>query len=234
VSSIWAVVPAAGTGRRLGGETPKQYREIARIPLLEHTLRALLRSPDIRGIMVALDPSDRRADGIPSLTDVRVETTQGGAERSASVLAGLNALADRVTSDDWVLVHDAARPCLDYPSLCALIEHARGCGEGVILAEPVADTLKRVDGEGAITATVDRSALWRAQTPQLFPFHQLHRALNACLADGVSVTDEAMAVELAGGRVRVLPGPPSNIKVTLEADLAFAELLLLQQNREGS
>lgn len=233
MNSIWAVVPAAGTGRRLGGEIPKQYREIASAPLLEHTLRALLRCPDIRAIMVALNPSDRAADVIQSLADVRVETTPGGVERSASVLAGLEALADRVAEEDWVLVHDSARPCLDYPSLCALIERARACGEGVILAEPVADTLKRVDGEGGITATVDRVDLWRAQTPQLFPFMQLHQALISCVKAGVSITDEAMAVERAGGRVHVLEGPSSNIKVTVEADLAFAELLLQQrQNRE--
>ena len=234
MNSIWAVVPAAGSGSRLGGEIPKQYRQIAGAPLLEHTLRALLRSPDIRGIMVALDPSDRRADGVKSLADERVEKTRGGAERSASVLAALKALADRVTEGDWVLVHDAARPCLDYPSLSALIERARACGEGVILAEPVSDTLKRVDGESTIAATVDRSALRRAQTPQLFPFDQLHQALDACLVDGVNVADEAMAVEWAGGRVHVLAGPSSNIKITVEADLAFAELLLRQQNREGA
>lgn len=230
MNSIWAVVPAAGSGRRLGGEIPKQYREIEGAPLLEHTLRALLRCPDIRGIVVALDPSDRRADAIQSLTDVRVETTSGGAERSVSVMAGLEALADRAAEGDWVLVHDAARPCLDYSSLSALINCARESGKAVILAEPVADTLKRVDAEGAITATVDRSDLWRAQTPQLFPFSQLHHALDACLKSGVSVTDEAMAVELAGGDVQVLAGPSSNIKVTVEADLAFAALLL-QQNR---
>ena len=234
MNSIWGVIPAAGAGRRLGGEIPKQYREIASAPLLEHTLRALLRSPDIRGIVVALDPSDRRADAIQSLADVRVETIPGGAERVASVYAGLEALADRVTDDDWVLVHDAARPCLDYPSLSALIERARACGEGVILAEPVADTLKRVDGTGGISATVERADLWRAQTPQLFPFMQLYQGLGACLDEGVNITDEAMAVERAGGRVHVLAGPSSNIKVTVEADLAFAELLLLQQNREGA
>ena len=234
MNSIWGVIPAAGAGRRLGGEIPKQYREIASAPLLEHPLRALLRSPDIRGIVVALDPSDRRADAIQSLADVRVQTIPGGAERVASVFAGLEALADRVTDDDWVLVHDAARPCLDYPSLSALIERARACGEGVILAEPVADTLKRVDGTGGISATVERADLWRAQTPQLFPFMQLYQALGACLDEGVNITDEAMAVERAGGRVHVLAGPSSNIKVTVEADLAFAELLLLQQNREGA
>ena len=234
MNSIWGVIPAAGAGRRLGGEIPKQYREIASAPLLEHTLRALLRSPDIRGIVVALDPSDRRADAIQSLADVRVQTIPGGAERVASVFAGLEALADRVTDDDWVLVHDAARPCLDYPSLSALIERARACGEGVILAEPVADTLKRVDGTGGISATVERADLWRAQTPQLFPFMQLYQALGACLDEGVNITDEAMAVERAGGRVHVLAGPSSNIKVTVEADLAFAELLLLQRNREGA
>jgi len=233
VNSIWAVVPGAGAGRRLGGEIPKQYREIANAPLLEHTLRALLQSPDIRGIMVAVDPSDRRADAIQSLADARVETTPGGAERSASVLAGLQALVDRVTDDDWVLVHDAARPCLDYESLSGLIERARGCGEGVILAEPVADTLKRVDDKGGITDTVDRGDVWRAQTPQLFPFEQLHQALLACLNAGIPITDEAMAVERAGGRVHVLAGPSSNIKVTVEADLAFAEQILRQRQERG-
>ena len=105
------MVPAAGSGRRVGGEIPKQYREIAGAPLMEHTLRALLESPDIRGIVVALDPSDRRADAIESLSDVRVQTTPGGAERADSVLAGLELLVTQATDEDWVLVHDAARPC---------------------------------------------------------------------------------------------------------------------------
>ena len=128
MNSIWAVVPAAGSGRRLGGEIPKQYLEIAGAPLMEHTLRALLESPDIRGIVVALDPSDRRADAIDSLADVRVQTTPGGAERADSVMAGLELLATPGSEDEWVLVHDAARPCLPLDSLTALIEQARALG----------------------------------------------------------------------------------------------------------
>lgn len=207
MNSIWAVVPAAGSGRRLGGEIPKQYREIAGAPLMEHTLRALLESPDIRGIVVALDPSDRRAD-------------------AHSVMAGLELLATQGSEDDWVLVHDAARPCLPLDYLTALIEQARQSGEGVILAEPVADTLKQVDEGGRISGTVDRQSLWRAQTPQLFPLFALRAALGRCLEEGISVTDEAMAMERAGEPVHVEEGPSSNIKVTVEADLAFADLVL--------
>ena len=229
MNSIWAVVPAAGSGRRLGGEIPKQYREIAGAPLLEHTLRALLESPDIRGIAVALDPSDRRADAIDSLADVRVQTLPGGAERAHSVMAGLQWLCQQANKDDWVLVHDAARPCLPLEALTSLIGRARELGEGVILAEPVADTLKEVAVDGQVTSTVDRQALWRAQTPQLFPLFALHAALSRCLDDGMSVTDEAMAMERAGESVHVLKGPSSNIKVTVEADLAFADWVLREK-----
>ena len=137
MKSIWAVVPAAGSGRRLGGETPKQYREIAGAPLMEHTLQALLASPDVRGIVVALDPSDRRAEAVASLADARVQTVAGGALRADSVLAGLDLLAKDASDQDWVLVHDAARPCLPIESLTALIDCARMRRQGAILAAPV-------------------------------------------------------------------------------------------------
>ena len=226
MNSLWAVVPAAGSGRRMGGDIPKQYREIAGAPLLEHTLRALLGSADVRGVVVALDPSDRRADAIASLSDVRVQTVPGGNERADSVLAGLEHLALQAGDDDWVLVHDAARPCLSLDALSALIAEARSLNEGVILASPVADTLKQVNEDGAVTATIDRSRLWRAQTPQLFPLFPLKNALSRCLEVLEAVTDEAMAMEWAGEPVHVLEGPTSNIKVTVEADLAFADLML--------
>ena len=232
MNSIWAVVPAAGSGRRLGGEIPKQYREIAGAPLMEHTLRALLESPDIRGIVVALDPSDRRADAIESLSDVRVQTTPGGAERADSVMAGLELLASQAIEEDWVLVHDAARPCLPLEALTALVERARLTGEGAILAEPVADTLKQVDDAGSVAGTVDRASLWRAQTPQLFPLFPLRAALGQCFEEGVSVTDEAMAMEYVGQPVHVVEGPSSNIKVTVEADLAFADLVLRKRGAQ--
>jgi len=226
VKSIWAVVPAAGSGRRLGGEIPKQYREIAGAPLMEHTLRALLASPDVRGIVVALDPSDRRVDAINSLADARVQAVAGGAERAHSVLAGLDLLAEDASEEDWVLVHDAARPCLPLESLTALIDCARAEGEGAILAAPMSDTLKQVDDSARVTRTVDRSLLWRAQTPQLFPLTKLRWALRQCLDEMGDVTDEAMAMEWAGETVHVVEGPPSNIKVTVEADLAYVDMIL--------
>ena len=223
---LWAVVPAAGTGRRLGGDTPKQYREVAGAPLLEHTLRALLQSRDVCGVAVVMDPADRRADTIVSLSDRRVQTTPGGVTRAHSVLAGLDALEDQIAEGDWALVHDAARPCLTADALAALIDRARVLGEGVILAEPVADTLKQVNGQGEIEKTVDRSILWRAQTPQLFPLLPLRDALRRCIEEGVSVTDEAMAMERAGQPIHVVEGASSNIKVTVEADLVFADVFL--------
>ena len=223
---LWAVVPAAGTGRRLGGDTPKQYREVAGAPLLEHTLRALLQSRDVRGVVVAMDPADRRADTIASLSDERVQTTPGGVTRAHSVLAGLDALENQIAEGDWALVHDAARPCLMADALAALIDRARVLGEGVILAEPVADTLKQVNGQGEIEKTVDRSILWRAQTPQLFPLLPLRDALRRCIEEGVSVTDEAMAMERVRQPIHVVEGASSNIKVTVEADLVFADVFL--------
>ena len=223
---LWAVVPAAGAGLRLGGDIPKQYREVAGAPLMEHTLRALLQSRDIDGVVVAMDPVDSRADTIASLSDERVQTTSGGVTRAHSVLAGLDALEDQIAEGDWALVHDAARPCLTGDALAALIDRARVLGEGVILAEPVADTLKQVTAQGVIEKTVDRSILWRAQTPQLFPLLSLRDALRQCIEEGVSVTDEAMAMERAGQPVHIVEGASSNIKVTVEADLVFADVFL--------
>jgi 2-C-methyl-D-erythritol 4-phosphate cytidylyltransferase len=141
-------------------------------------------------------------------------------------MAGLELLAAEGSEEDWVLVHDAARPCLPLESLTALIERARQSGEGAILAEPVADTLKQIGEDGQISGTVDRQSLWRAQTPQLFPLFALRAALGRCLEEGLSVTDEAMAMERMGEPVHVVEGPSSNIKVTVEADLAFADLVL--------
>ena len=177
-------------------------------------------------------PSDRRADAIESLSDVRVQGTPGGAERADSVMAGLELLVTQATEEDWVLVHDAARPCLPLGALTALVERARLTGEGAILAEPVADTLKQVDDAGLVTGTVDRASLWRAQTPQLFPLFPLRAALGQCFEEGVIVTDEAMAMEHVGQPVHVVEGPSSNIKVTVEADLAFADLVLRKRGAQ--
>lgn len=232
--SVWAVVPAAGSGKRMAAEVPKQYLSLAGLPLLEHTLRSLLACAEIRGVVVVLDPADRRADKIASLYDPRVLRAAGGAERADSVLSGLETLAEQAEASDWVLVHDAARPCLPLTDLQRLIQTAQSTGRGTILAQPCNDTMKRVDVEGAVLETVDRESLWRAQTPQMFPLGELHHALVRSREQGVAVTDEAMAMELAGHAVALIEGPICNIKVTLPHDLKMAEWFLKSMNVESS
>jgi len=226
VSSIWAIVPAAGSGRRMAAEVPKQYLNVAGLPILEHTLRLLLSCPDIRGLVVVLDPSDRRADSLESLSDPRVGRASGGAERADSVLSGLKVLEAEAGWDDWVLVHDAARPCLPLADLKRLIDYVEQHQVGAILAQPSVDTMKRVNGKGRVAKTLDRNKIWRAQTPQMFRLRDLHDALSACLAAGLEITDEANAMELQGHKVQVVEGPACNIKVTVPEDLALAALYL--------
>jgi 2-C-methyl-D-erythritol 4-phosphate cytidylyltransferase len=234
VSSLWAVVPAAGFGRRMAAEVPKQYLSLAGHPLLEHTLRSLLSCAEIRGVVVVLDPADRRADNIPSLYDPRVLRAAGGAERADSVLSGLESLVEQANESDWVLVHDAARPCLPLADLQRLIDTAKSTGRGTILAQPCNDTMKRVDVDGAVLETVDRERLWRAQTPQMFPLGPLRQALAQCREHSVAVTDEAMAMEWAGHTVALIEGPLCNIKVTLPHDLKMAEWFLKSMSVESS
>lgn len=226
MTSVWGVIPAAGSGSRMAAEVPKQYLEIAGTTLLEHTVQALLACPDLRGLVVVLDPSDRRADSVASLSDPRVMRVAGGAERADSVLAGLDRLAEIAGADDWVLVHDAARPCLPVAVAKTLIDTVLASNEGAILAQRMTDTVKRVNNDGSIVETLDRNALWRAQTPQMFRLEDLRRALREAIDGGVWVTDEAMVMEAAGFPVRVVEGPAGNIKVTVPEDLRLAELFL--------
>ncbi len=232
MNSVWAIVPAAGSGSRMAAEVPKQYLEIAGIPLLEYSLRALLACPDIRAIVVVLDPADRRADGLPSLQDPRVLRAPGGAERADSVLSGLQQIEDQVTDLDWALVHDAARPCVPVTAVKRLIDRVSGTGTGGLLAVPCNDTIKSRGEDGLVERTLDRRLLWRAQTPQMFPFQALRQALEQARADGVTVTDEASAMERAGYPVQIVPGPECNIKVTVPEDLAMAGLYLDSQQGE--
>ncbi len=226
MSSVWAVVPAAGSGRRMAAEVPKQYLKLNGVPILEHTLRALLACPDIRGVVVVLDPSDRRADAIASLADPRVSRAAGGAERADSVLAGLQAVATEAGAEDWVLVHDAARPCISVGVLRSLISSCTAAGVGTVMAQASVDTLKRVSEDNRVLETLDRSVIWRAQTPQMFKLLELMSALSTALIDDIAITDESMAMELAGYRVSILEGPSTNIKITLPADLEMAEIIL--------
>ena len=220
----WAVIPAAGIGSRLGATVPKQYLEAGGCTLLEHSLRALLADARVQGVAVALRPGDQRAAGLACLRDPRVLLTDGGAERADSVAAGLAALraGAGAGADAWVLVHDAARPCLDPESLGALIDAVDASGAGAILAQRVSDTVKRSDDGTTVAATEDRRSLWLAQTPQLFRLGEL----AAALARAGAVTDEASAMEAAGHPVGLVPGPRSNLKVTTAEDLVLARCLL--------
>ena len=228
--SAWAVVPAAGSGRRFGGEVPKQYLQAAGKPLLRHALEALLAHPGIDGAVVALAEGDARWPGWTTLHGKPVLACRGGAERADSVLAALAALPAGVADDALVLVHDAARPNLQAADIGALLEAAAAHPDGAILAAPVRDTLKRADAEGRILATEPREALWRALTPQAFRRDLLQRALQAARDAGIVATDEAMAVERLGCRPRLVEGREDNLKVTTPADLALADFLLSRRS----
>ncbi|MBU8975127.1 2-C-methyl-D-erythritol 4-phosphate cytidylyltransferase [Lysobacter sp. MMG2] len=221
---IWAVLPAAGRGTRFGGEIPKQYLEVAGQPLIAHALHALLAHPRVAGAMAALSAHDAHWPGWTSLQGKPVLRCVGGGERADSVLAALQALPAGVGDDTLILVHDAARPNLHAVDLDRLIAIAEQ-GDGAILGAPVRDTLKRADESGRIQSTEPRERLWRAFTPQAFRRGALTAALERARADGVVVTDEAMAMERAGVRPLLVEGREDNLKVTTPTDLRLMELL---------
>ena len=222
----WALLPAAGSGRRFGGEVPKQYLQAAGKSLMEHALDALLSHPGIDGAVVALAADDTRWPGWTTLHGKPVLTCAGGDERAESVLAALRALPVSVADDELLLVHDAARPNLRGEDIRKLIAAASAHPGGAILAAPLRDTLKRADANAFIAATEPRDRLWRALTPQAFRRDLLQRALEGAQADGILATDEAMAVERLGLHPRLVEGREDNIKVTTPTDLALAEFLL--------
>ena len=226
MAAVWAVIPAAGRGTRFGAALPKQYLPAAGRPLLAYTLDALAAHPGVAGLMVVLSEGDPDWPGWKGVADKPILTTTGGATRAASVLAGVLALPESVRSDDFVLVHDAARPNLAPNDLDRLLEIGRQDPVGAILASPVRDTLKRAGDDGGIDGTEPRERLWRALTPQLFRRHQLVRGLQEAAAAGVEVTDEAMAMERMGLRPLLVEGAEDNFKVTTPADLARFEFEL--------
>ena len=222
----WAVVPAAGAGRRFGGDVAKQYIELDGQPLVAHALRALLAHPSVDGVVVVLAADDASWPGWAEISGKPVATCIGGATRAESVLAGLAALPESVRADDFVLVHDAARPNLPAADLSRLLEVGRTDPVGAILAAPLRDTLKRAGDDGGIDRTEPRERLWRALTPQLFRRHQLTRALLDTTHAGIEVTDDAMAMERQGARPLLVEGDECNFKVTTPADLARFEFEL--------
>lgn len=222
---LWCVVPAAGRGTRVGGDCPKQYLPLAGRPLIEHTLERLAAHPRIAGLLVVLGAADAHWSGVGMLHGKPVLTAVGGAERSDSVLAGIDALPEVVDADDFVLVHDAARPCVRLADIGNLIELG-GAADGGLLGAPLRDTLKRADAAGRSELTEPRDHRWRAFTPQMFRRAQLSRALREAARRGVNVSDEAMAMEQAGFAPLLVEGAEDNIKVTTAADFALAEFLL--------
>jgi 2-C-methyl-D-erythritol 4-phosphate cytidylyltransferase len=220
----YAIVPAAGSGSRFGSEKPKQYLDLLGRPLIYHTLAALTACPDIERVWVVLAPDDPWWPQYDwSGLGHKLETVRcGGATRAESVTNGLQAAAMVATDDDWILVHDAARPCLSAAMLERLFTELADDPVGGILAVPVADTVKRADAEQRVAATEPRDGLWQAQTPQMFRYGQLQKSLK----NEISVTDEAGAIEAAGLKPKLVRGDSTNLKVTWPADLALAAMIL--------
>jgi 2-C-methyl-D-erythritol 4-phosphate cytidylyltransferase/2-C-methyl-D-erythritol 2,4-cyclodiphosphate synthase len=235
---VWAIVPAAGRGERFTASAPglgaKQYAPLLGATVLEWSLRALLAEPRVHAVVVALAADDAEWPSVAAkLQSPKLRTTIGGVNRQDTVENGLDALAEEAAADDWVLVHDAARPCLNATDLGALLDAvgagaARPAGAaasaGAVLAAPVVDTVKRELGDHV--ATVDRQGLWRALTPQVFAFAELRHALKEASLAGIAVTDEAQAVERLGLRPTLVQGSPFNVKVTRPEDLIVAARVL--------
>lgn len=226
-----AIVPAAGSGSRFGADLPKQYLQLCGRPMIFHSLLTLTQHPLIDRVWVVLSPNDtewKKYDW--QALGHKVDTVYcGGATRAESVTRGLLAAETSLADDDWVLVHDAARPCLSGKLLDDLIDCLAGDAVGGILATPVADTLKRADGAGRCAATEPRAGLWQAQTPQMFRAGVLRDALLKAKDDPASITDEASAVERLGLRPRLVPSDTHNFKVTYPADFRLAEKLLMER-----
>jgi len=222
---MWCVVPAAGRGMRVGGEIPKQYLPIAGKPLLMHTLERVASHPRVTGLMLVLAPDDKHWSPITRVQGKPLRTAIGGEHRADSVLAGLGALVEHIDSAEFVLIHDAARPCVRHADITRLLELGIPGGGG-LLATALSDTLKRADAENRVIATEPREARWRAQTPQMFRLGELIAALESCRRSGITATDEAMAMERTGARPLLVPGSGDNIKVTTQTDFALAEFML--------
>ena len=227
MDKLWAVVPAAGAGRRMSANIPKQYLRLGEKTVLEHTLDILLACPQLAGVVVVLSADDGYWPGLQDrYSPERLEVVTGGAERCHSVLNGLAHLAGKTDADDWVLVHDAARPCVRLSDIRKLIDSLLATADGGLLGVPVADTMKQVDGNERVTATVAREGLWHAYTPQMFRLGRLRTALQHAIDNDLLVTDEASAMEMAGYLPHMVQGERDNIKITVPSDLELAAFYL--------
>jgi len=244
--AIWAIVPAAGIGKRMQSSIPKQYLLLNDRPVIEHTLNALLQNENITGMVIALRADDEYWPDIELPSKKPVLQTQGGKERADSVLNALNSLFQTEQFDenlDWVMVHDAVRPCLRQEDITKLVVEVGNDSNGGLLALPVRDTMKRqrvsdsalstsmpvTTKPATVATTIDRENLWHALTPQYFPAKSLKNALEKARLDGLMITDESSAMELAGYAPRLVKGNEDNIKITRADDLRLASLYLNSQ-----
>ncbi len=236
--NIWCVMPAAGVGTRMQAHCPKQYLSLAGKTVLEHSVSLFLALKQVQTITVCLSKDDAYADNL-ALFSNRVLRTDGGNTRAQSVLNGLKSLKNNAANDDWVVVHDAARPCLEPALVACLISQLEQDAVGGLLAVPAKDTLKLVKSDDellrqppanntslTVSRTLDRALIWQAQTPQMFRYGLLLNAIESALDSGVDITDEASAMEAAGHAVKLVEGSAHNIKITTPEDLALAEFLL--------
>ena len=226
-SNIWAVVPAAGVGKRMQADKPKQYLPLAGQTVLEQTLSRLIEADVFSAITVAISEEDPYWPELEISSHKKIITAAGGKERADSVLSALKALRQRASDSDWVLVHDAARPCLTCADIHLLIDELKEDEVGGILALSSHDTLKNVDGD-KITKTIDRNVIWRALTPQMFRYGMLKQALEEAEGNPV-ITDEASALEIQGLQPKIVEGRPDNIKITRPEDLALAQFYMEQK-----
>ena len=228
--TIWAVVPAAGIGTRFAADCPKQYLSLAGQSIAERSLNTLIASNLFAAIVVAVNPADDYFDQLPIASQLLIERVDGGNSRAESVLKGLKALSGRADKNDWVMVHDIARPLVTVESLLRLSSAVADTDVAAILAAPIYDTVKQASSDGerlpVIKATLDRQQLWAAQTPQMVRYGLLCEALSDALAANYTVTDEASAVEYLGADVIVVENTQQNIKITTPDDLQMAAFFL--------
>lgn len=229
--NCWAVIPAAGIGKRMGSEIPKQYLELNGKAIILHTLERLLSHSAIKGAVVALSRHDGWWEHLEIHHDKPVQRVEGGIERCHSVLNALHELSSHADDEDWVLVHDAARPCLLQTDLDNLINRVSQDKVGGLLGVPVRDTMKRAETSGRVIDTVEREGLWHALTPQMFRLGMLRSALENAIEAEQLVTDEASAMEHAGYQPLLVEGSASNIKITRPEDLNLAAFYLQQQEQ---
>lgn len=219
----WVVIPAAGVGKRMGVDIPKQYISVNAKTILEHTIDCFINRDEIEGVVVAISSEDEYWPTLNLDEHKKIIIAPGGEERYHSVFNGLKTLNGKAEDNDWVLVHDAARPCLSQSAIDRLIIKLREHEVGGILALPCRDTMKRSNENNDVVDTVDRKFLWHAQTPQMFKYRKLFSAIENVLRENIEVTDEAMAMELAGFTPILVQGHQENIKLTHKDDLKHIE-----------